>query len=690
MVRPPTGRGQARPDSGVLSGVLPGPTGLGPGSPPRARSRAASAPSGAAQLERAWEFTRAISPRSHVHRSATLPDGSIDQENKYSATASVAGPCPGVPWVVNLADDTGQYWLLAFDFDAHHLPAADAQRDAYAFVALLERLGDLPYVVCESGPSGGLHVWLATTQGLAAAIVRALATTAARLYPTLDIGPLCNPATGGVRPPGSPHRHGGHSTILYGDTRDLTQPATSPAAIQRLLAELTRLAPEQPAPPQAEGLALVDRQGHLHLPGTRTTLGAAAHAALHSPLSPDADASAVLFSALLGAARARWRFDDVHALLDTAPGLEHARTTRITGTGRHRIPRTPRDQRRILTVQWDRAVRHVAATKLTKATTDSTELTEKAARVTRTVEAALARMKASPGRWTDPTATDTARGAYGQQRAMDRLVLLELYQRALDGLTTEVRASVRTLAMSLPFNRESVRTSLKRLVDDGWIAPATPPEGPTAAAWFIEPHHVFHKEALSTRSAGGPTPLSSPAPEIWARRAKLQAHLHALTDPCEHDVFQPKCLGPQSAFVYAAALASPGATLDELSRTAAVPRDVLDQELRRLDLHGLIRLTGDTWHAYERERLDAIARLHGVLGDRADTARRYRIEQATYSYWLAEVGSTTRSAALTRGHLRTVTLPNGATVALGAYPRSHDRTPNWREARDRIEDAMAA
>lgn len=635
----------------------------------------------------AWQLTQRISPRAHVQLARALDDGTPAPSNSYPDRANVAGPCPALPWVVNLTDEDGTYWLLAFDFDAHHLPVADAQADAYSFVALLERLGNLPYLVCESGPSGGLHVWLAPRSGLPAATVAAIAAAGGRLYPTLDTSPLRNPTTGGVRPPGSPHRDGGRSTILFGDTSDLTTPTATTAAFATLLRELEQLAPPPSSSEPAHSLTLVDHRGRLYLPGTRSSLGAAATAALQRPPSPDTDASAVLFSVLLGAARARWRFDDLHALLDTAPGLEHARSTRH---GQTRLPRTPRDQHRVLAYQWDRAVRHVAATRVAGAGTSSGELTERAATVTHVVAAALAHMNASPGRWTDTTAAETSRGAYGQHRATDRLVLLELYQRALDGLTTTVRAAVRTLAMALPFERESVRASLKRLAADGWIALANPSDGPHAATWSIDPHGVFHKEAAHSRSATGLAPVASSAPPTWNARTQLQRRLSQLTEGAAHDVFLADALGPQAGYAYAIARMYPGESTRSLAVSAAVPLTTMAEELERLAVHGLVKRSDRSWYAHDSARRDTIAQFHGVGGTREARAHRYRIEQATWAYWLAEVAATTRATALTTSHYRVITLPTGATIALGSYPRRANRAPQWSAARARVEAAIAA
>ena len=77
---------------------------------------------------------------------------------------------------------------------------------------LLDRAG-ADYLVAESGPGGGRHVWAALAEPVDAETVAGLARLMRHLCPTLDLAPLTNPATGCVRPPGAPHRAGGASEV---------------------------------------------------------------------------------------------------------------------------------------------------------------------------------------------------------------------------------------------------------------------------------------------------------------------------------------------------------------------------------------------------------------------------------------------------------------------------------------------
>ena len=161
------------------------------------------------------DLTAAMSPRPFVRVADVLADGSI--ANSYSCTSPLDGIDPAVPWAVLLADTAGCFRLLAFDFDAKPPQAVGAAAAHEQECSELLTRHDIPHVVCASGPGGGRHVWIALAEHAPAETVRELASLAAAAWPSLDVTPLMNPATGCVRPPGAPHRNGGRSTVLTGD-----------------------------------------------------------------------------------------------------------------------------------------------------------------------------------------------------------------------------------------------------------------------------------------------------------------------------------------------------------------------------------------------------------------------------------------------------------------------------------------
>ncbi|MFX5752086.1 hypothetical protein ABTE32_21945, partial [Acinetobacter baumannii] len=84
-----------------------------------------------------------------------------------------------------LAGPDQRFRLLAFDLDAHGDPAA-AARDADVLSGLLSDVG-LPHVLCESGPTGGRHLWVGLAESVDAETVATLARLARHVCPTLDL-----------------------------------------------------------------------------------------------------------------------------------------------------------------------------------------------------------------------------------------------------------------------------------------------------------------------------------------------------------------------------------------------------------------------------------------------------------------------------------------------------------------------
>lgn len=625
-----------------------------------------------------WSLVQRVSPRSHVRVQVRLPDGSVDPANEYRRAWNIAGPDPGVPWAMPLADDEGRYHFLVFDFDAHSGDGDAATRDMAALVSLLERVGNLPYVVCESSPGRGFHVWLALSDPLPARDVRSISDPASRWLPSLDTTPLNSAGTGLARTPGSPHRFGGASTILYGDATCLLAPTITHADVIRLADELERVAPAPPPPTYRKAdvptvVTLVDIQGHRHLPGAKLPLGPVAHRALTEPLGDDQDASAVLFTVLLGAARARWRFQDLLAHLATAPGLEHARSSQ--GASR-RIPRGRSQQLALLERQWERALTTAAATRPLPGT-GAEELAERCELVALTVAAARAHADASPGRWAPPAA---AGRRASQQCAVDRAVLDEIHRIALHCLQLDVGVSLRTLAQRVPAGKEAVRQALQRLAAEGWVRLAQPAAGTSSAVWSIDPNGVFHSRALQMRTLGGPTP----------QRRPLLSRLDELRKLGYHDVFTARALGCAAGRLYAHLRTQPGLHPAQLALTAGVELTSCHMLLERLSQAGLAWSLDGRWRAHPRSMLDTAAEELGVVGVLDERAMRYKIEQATWAYLQAELQGAANPILRPSRSTRLVRLVDGSSVHLAPYPRGVDGRLDWRTARELIATAHAA
>lgn len=682
MLRPPSGRSQARPQIGVLAGVTRNSHIDHINSAPPTPASTGPVDALPAYDFDPWSLVQAISPRAYVRTQVMRPDGTVDPEvNQYPNTHPVDSVGPRAPWAMPLADTNADYRFLVFDFDAHAHPLEQARSDTSAFTQLLDGQA-VDYVECESSPGRGYHVWVALAEALPSSIAGVIADVAKRLYPTLDKGPINGAGTGLARTPGAPHRMGGASRILRGHPALLTNPTITRDRVDAIAAALDELAP--PAPMQhftnASTLTLIDAEGHPYLPGPKRPLGETARAKLLGRHSAHQDTSAVLYAALLGAARARWRYDDIEALLPTAPGLEHARSERA---GRTRTPRQPRETNTILSRQWQRAVHHVATTKLTIAPTP-TDAPPRVAEVTHAVLTAQARANASPGAWAHS-------GASGKPRAIDRAVLDEIHRRALLAVTTDVAVAVRTLSIALTVGREAARQSLERLARDGWIRLTAPSDGAGAATWSIDPTGDIHRDFDQTWSAmGGPSPHRLYASEAARQRRQLLDRMTAAQVAAHHDAFLPRALGVQAGHLHGILTAGGPMTLAELAGAAGVPLDACGDVVERLKEHGAIAAEGSQLRAASRDALDAVADSMSVTGVLEDRAYRYRLEQATYSYWQSEIAVTSRAMALPTSRVRHAYAFGTAPLALGAYPRTRDGRGDWREARDLIKRVAAA
>lgn len=563
----------------------------------------------------AWSFAAAVSPRPKV-RVADLDDSGRPL-NCYSRELRLTSPIPDRPYALYLTDAAGDYRLLGFDLDPGHGPVTE---DLAALQDLLDRAGLSRHVVCASGPGGGRHVWIALTRPAPADLVGAAAHALAARLPSLDTTPLANPATGCLRPPGAPHRTSGRSQLLSGTTEDLLHPpAAGPDQLHALLALLDAPPARRPALDTAAGLAGVttDTTGALHLRGTRTDLPAGSRAALTNPLTADADASAVLWSVLLGAVRARWRLDELTGLLDTAPGLEHARTGRQGAT---RTPRGQRLARRVLAHQWNRAVYHVAGSPAIAG--DDPTFTARVTAAVAAVTAVQGRAQTCPGRW--------ARAG----GPADRRVLDAVCDQLLAAVQPAVELDVRRLGELCGISRETARRALHRLADDQWLRLVQPAAGVHASHWSL--HAPVPATSTPQPTTGVSQADSRPPDPALARAAWRTTLAHRLADSA-HDVFTPRPgLGHHAGRVYAHLTSRPQPR-HQLVNALGYPSSRLDQLLERLHDAGLARLgPGMVWRRHDADR-GHLARDFDTSGILADRQRRHTLERQAWAWWLDEL-----------------------------------------------------
>lgn len=562
----------------------------------------------------AWRITQAISPRSTV-RVATVDATTGAPLNSYTDSCSISAAAPPeTPWAIHLTDTDHRYRLLAFDLDAKTPEqAARAHCEALDVADMLTTAGLQP-LICASGPTGGRHVLAALGESIDAATIRLLADHAKHLYASLDLSSLLNPVTGCLRPPGAPHRSGSHSTILHGNIDSLLHPTGTVAHVQALTdAIIERVGPIEPAviltphkPPP------LDATGHPHLPGPRRRLPTKAAEALKQSVTPETDASAVLWRILIGAAAARWRFQDVVDLARTAPGMEHARSQRVSPT--RRTPRGPAAARHILTRQWAKAVAHVVATPRQHG--DDATFDARAATIAAAAQHLQTRANASVGRW-------ATRGGPSDRRILDALTLL-----ALTALKPVIEADTRRLALMTALSRETARVSLHRLAADGWITQTRAAEGPHAAHW-----QVFHTPNNSNLSQADPRP---PGGGTQARKNILAALSDRLADAC-HDLFtHGHSPGILAGNLYAHITRAPRTLTDIAAATGTTPESIT-HKLAQLAQLGVIQGSHGRWKRTKTDRRDGAARKLGLTGRLAARQTRYSRERALWAWWRAEL-----------------------------------------------------
>jgi len=614
----------------------------------------------------AWALTRAVSPRPLV-RVADV-DAYGKPVNTYTRRARTAGARPDAPWAVYLTDQTGSFRLLAFDFDA---AKGDPAADAATLCSWLEHAG-LPHLLTRSGPSGGRHVWLALAEAVDPGTVDALARLVRARLASLDIAPLANPVTGCVRPPGSPHRAGGSSTVLAGDPAALAAPTVTAADVTSLVDTLAAGQRPEPFAPfdQLDPAAALptDAAGRLYLPGVRRQLPAGSVQALQVDASA-VDANTVLRRVLVGAAAARWRCADIAALVARSPGLEHVRS-HGQGPGVPRRPRSAGESRAVLARQWDRAVRWVAAHPRASNLEDPT-FEPRAAVLAAQVEQAQTRADAAPGRWAGP-------GGPADRRVLDALCVLSLH-----AMSTVVEADIRRLGLVCGIGRETARTALLRLARDGWVTRHSPADGPRAASWILN-------EALSTvadvpgRSQADPRPR--PPGAGTAERNRWLTLLRTKLAAVAHDVFtHAGGLGHATGQLYATLTTQPASTSQLAHQFGTSPQDA-GVRLGALRAERLARRTSKGWSVVRADRRDSAALRRGVAGRLADRARRYALEREAFAWWndeLTWMHASRRSAASRRPGLgQLVVLDPGDTVpAWPAHPRRGDGRADFAAAR---------
>lgn len=104
---------------------------------------------------------------------------------------------------------------LVFDLDAkkHHSPE-DVAHDAHKLTAALAEAGI--ETITDTSPSGGRHIYVPSLQPIAGHLAQDIVDRlkAHLQLTTCDITPMRGYRSGIIRTPGSPHKHGGHQSLI--------------------------------------------------------------------------------------------------------------------------------------------------------------------------------------------------------------------------------------------------------------------------------------------------------------------------------------------------------------------------------------------------------------------------------------------------------------------------------------------
>lgn len=575
-----------------------------------------------------WDLVQGASPRQVVRVAQRDTAGEV--LNLYSGLAPIEGPAPAEPWALLLANDDGEFELLAFDFDSSN---GDPAKDARTLATALAKAG-IPNCVTQSGPSKGRHVWIGMAEPLDAETTKDLGKLVKLLCPSLDLSPLSNPRSGCVRPPGAPHRVSGTSRVIGGNEVELVMRKTTRAQIEALEEILTAQIPNDVLYPEPQHLpprmtstgdmvlgqkAIQEAaDGHPWLPGTKTGLSTNATQALKTPAKKIQDASGVLWTVLLGAARAHWTLTQTREALAHSAAMTHI-VSAAHGSSRRRRNRW--EQKRLLGRQWKKAV--TAAAERVEGS-DPTFI-DRADAVATVIEGLQSRADVSAARWQSP-------GGHA-----DRLVLDAMCVIALEAVATRIEIDVRRLSEMIgAITAQTVATARKRLAKDGWITLDELSQGTHAAAYVVGPPeqriNPYRGDVSQLHLVFPQAPPESLHKPSHAPRPLL---LHTLTSRLQetaHDSFTSPHLPAGSARLYQALTHH---SQSERSLLPAFGPD-LPEFLHSLLNSGLALVTGEGIQRGKAplqqvaERLGSAGRLH---------ARRllHRAERILWAWWLAEV-----------------------------------------------------
>ena len=556
----------------------------------------------------AWALAPLIAGQSTYRTGRWI--GSRFQYPRPTNAPKITRSLPKAPAAVSIHGTDGSVATLCLDLDTSKAVKGVVDADASRLRTLFQTCG-VAYVE-DFSPSGGRHIYVPLHRRLSAAEAREVVEALALTATSLDPSPHQNITDGCIRVPGSPHKYGGHQTLVTPLSRayDILRSRNSDTALaclrNALAPELARLRATKAR--QAKLIA-AQRTGTMQLltlaSGSEAPLRRIARTGLYDTSrykSPSEARMAVLnhFSAC------GWTLAQVqNELTGQFPGL-----AALYGS--------PARQGRLLTVEWSKAqafinngthqkrmprkpgekhapINNTSPTKLTggaiKATAPSLH------QLVNDLENILYAV------------LDHRLQARGREGLSLRLLIRGLlgYMRAKE--TNILDVGCRTLALALGKHHVTVARLLPVLasVSDGILTKVADARHKAADVYLIQlPEHYQELARELTWRKG----------RIYAIRPVFRA------------------LGDAAALVYEAVERSQHSpTTAEISRTSGVSRNVVAQALSDMEALAMIRRDGRQWKT-TNANLKALAVRLGVLEDYQSHICRNRAERAIWHAYL--------------------------------------------------------